>query len=49
MYQLIIALHLIRPDPLDAYNLSMRKLMTMTFDTLKKNSNALTYSELYLL
>ena len=49
MYKLIISLHLIRPNPLDSYNLSMRLLMSLTIDTLKKNHTALTYSELYLL
>jgi hypothetical protein len=49
MYKLIISLHLIRPNPLDSYNTAMRQLASMTFDTLRKNPNALTYSELYLL
>lgn len=49
MYKSIISLHLIRPNPLDSYNTAMRQLMNMTFDTLKKSSNALTYSELFLL
>ena len=49
MYQAIISLHLIHPNPLDSYNTSMRQLMNMTFETLKKSPNALSYSELYLL
>jgi len=49
MYKLIISLHLIRPNPLDSYNTAMRQLASMTFDTLRKSPNALTYSELYLL
>jgi len=49
MYKAIVSLHLIRPNPVDSYNTAMRQLVNMTVDSLKKNSNALRYSELYLL